>query len=327
MNPTRILVTGGNGLLGGYVLRDLIAARHEVTCFARHPSHIRGVRSIIGDIREPAGLRQAIRGHEAVIHLAAVTGPGRSSLEDLMCTNLMGTMHVLEGAVDAKLNKMVFASSCAASGFAFQRHEIIPRYLPIDEHHPSEPEDEYGLSKLLCEIACKRYSAAFGIHTICLRIANAWYVDREGASVATRSGWAKGLSVEAMWSRRYRKYLLEPEGEWPMPGAPPPRNVLWAVTDARDVAQAFRLAVESQNLLHEVFNVNGFDTCSLVPTETLLARHFPHVPVRAILEGNSSLISCERAVRLLGYRPNCSWRRSDFSNWLERDLKTKSKDR
>jgi UDP-glucose 4-epimerase len=313
----RILVTGGNGLLGGYLLRELIQSGHSVTSYARHPSPTEGANSVIGDVNDPTRLRQAVPGHEVVVHLAGVTGPGRALPEQLMETNLMGTVRVLEAALEAGAGKIVFASSCAASGFAFQPHEITPSYLPLDENHPAEPQDEYGLSKLLGEITCKRYSAAFGIRTICLRINNAWYVDREGAAIAGRSGWAKGLTVEEIWTRRYLKFLLEPDGEWPIPGPPAPRKLLWGFTDARDVAQAFRLAIENKELVHEVFAINGADTCSLIPTRELLAHHFPQVPVRAALEGFATLVSNDKATRLLGYKPQYTWRSSDFRDWLE----------
>lgn len=316
----RVLVTGGNGMLGGYILRELMQAGHQVTSYARHPTPIEGAESAIGDVTDPALLTQAMTGHDAAIHMAAFTAPGRAAPDKLMYLNLMGTMYVLEAARQTGVMKVVLASSGAATGFSFQRHEIVPRYLPIDENHAAEPEDEYGLSKLLAELTCKRYSSAFGIRTICLRINHAWYVDRAGAEVAIQRGWAKGMSVEDLWSRRYRKCLLEPEGEWPMPGPPRPRNLLWAVGDARDVAQCFRLAVENSELLHEVFALNSYETCSFTPTRELVARYFPQVPVRSALEGFATLVSCEKAVRLLGYQPRHSWHSSDFADWLERSV-------
>jgi len=308
-------------MLGGYIHRELVKAGHAVTSYARHAASVEGANSVIGDIVDLDRLKQAMPDHEAVIHLAGVTGPGRATPEKLIHTNVMGTVHVLEAARATGVKKVVFASSGAATGFSFQRHEILPRYLPIDENHPTEPEDEYGLSKLLAETTCKRYSMAFGIRTICLRVNHAWYVDREGASIAIQRGWAKGLSVEDLWTGRYRKCLLEPEGTWPIPGPPSPRNLLWAVGDARDVAQAFRLAVEDRELLHEVFAINSHETCSFVPTRELIARYFAQVPVRTVLDGFATLVSCEKATRLLGYQPNYSWRTSDFRDWLNPHLR------
>src|SRR5262245_22978842 len=137
----RILVTGGNGLLGGYILRELMRAGHAVTSYARHPAPTEGAHSVIGDITDPAQLRQALPGHEVIIHLAAVTGPGKTTPAKLFETNLLGTVHVLEAALEAGAHKLVFASSGAATGFSFQRHEIVPHYFPIDENHPAEPQD------------------------------------------------------------------------------------------------------------------------------------------------------------------------------------------
>jgi nucleoside-diphosphate-sugar epimerase len=314
----KILVTGGSGTIGGYVLRELLQGGHDVTCFSRSASLVEKVSFVAGDITDSARLEEACQGHSALVHLAAVPGPGRASPAQMTHVNVVGTVNVLEAALHAGIEKVIFASSGAATGFSYPRRELVPRYLPIDEEHPAEPQDEYGLSKLLAELTCKRYSDAFGLRTLCLRINHNWYLDREGASVAVRSGWAKGLTVEDLWTKRYRKCILEPEGSsWPIPGPPPPRNLLWAVTDARDAAQAFRLAVEDGKLLHEVFAINGDDTCSLMKTRELIARYYPNVPLRVPLEGYYSLVSHEKATRLLGYRPRYTWRVGEFRDWLE----------
>ena len=313
-----ILVTGGSGSIGGYVLRELLQAGHTVSDYSRTAPRVEGVHFIRGDITKLEQLEEALPGHDAVIHLAAVPGPGRAAPEQLLYLNVIGTAHVLEAAVHTGVRKVVLASSGAATGFCFQKHEIVPRYLPIDEKHPSEPQDDYGLSKLLAELTCKRYSDAYGIQTICLRIHNNWYLDRRGAEVAVKSGWAKNLTVEELWTKRYRKTIEDAEGEWPIPGPPPPRKLLWLVTDARDAAQAFRLAAENEDIAHEVFIIGGDDTCSTVDTPTLIERYYPNVPLKEPLQGHASLWSHEKATRMLGYRPMYSWRQSDFKVWLDR---------
>jgi nucleoside-diphosphate-sugar epimerase len=318
----RVLVTGGNGLLGGYVTRELISAGHQVTSFARHPAAVAGATSVIGDITQLQALQSAAAAHEAIVHLAAIPGPNKATPERLMHINLIGTVNVLEAAVRTGVNKVVFASSGAATGFSFQRTEIVPSYLPIDEDHPAAPQDEYGLSKLLCEVTCKRYSAAYGVRTICLRVNHAWYIDRPGASFALSSSgpssWARGLTVEELWFRRYWKVLSESNADWPVLGPPSPRNLLWAVGDARDVAQGFRLAVEDESIVHDVFAINADDTCSLTPSAELVDRYYPHVELAAPLDGFATLVSVEKAKRLLGYKPQFSWRRSDFQSWLDK---------
>ena len=314
----KILVTGGSGTIGGYVLRELLQAGHSVTSFSRTAARVDGAGFIAGDIMDPDQTVQACQGQDAVIHLAAVPGPGRATPAQLLNVNVIGTVHVLEAAVQAGIGKVVFASSGAATGFSFQKHELIPRYLPLDEEHPCEPQDEYGLSKLLAELTCKRYTDAFGIHTICLRINNNWYLERASAEVAVRSGWAQQFSVEELWSKRYRKTIEDAEGDWPTPGPPAPHKILWSFTDARDAAQAFRLAVENDTLKHEVFLINGDDTCSKEATPTLIARHCRDVPLRAPLEGHASLWSHAKATGMLGYQPRFTWRQSDFQSWREK---------
>jgi len=316
-----IFVTGGSGTIGGYVLRELRRAGHSLTNFSRTPPALADVRFVQGDITNPEQLQAACLGHDAVVHLAAVPGPGRESPVELLQINVIGTVHVLDAAIQAGIGRVVFASSGAATGFSFPRRTLVPEYLPLDEQHLCQPHDEYGLSKLLAELTCKRYSDAFGIQTICLRINNNWYLNREDAKSVVGRGWAKKFSsAEDLWAQRYRKSVEDPHGEddWPVPGPPTPPKILWAFTDARDAAQAFRLAVENDTIVHNVFHINGQDTCSTEETRALVACHSPDVPVKAPLDGHATLWSHAKAARSLGYRPQYSWRESDFGEWLAR---------
>jgi nucleoside-diphosphate-sugar epimerase len=317
----KILITGAGGTIGGYVCRELAGAGHDLTGFSRDARMPPGVRYVQGDVTDFETVRSACTGHEAIVHLAAIPGPGRASPERLIAVNVAGIACVLEAAVRNGIPKVVFASSNAAFGFPFQRQPMLPRYLPVDEEHPSEPQDPYGLSKLLGEIACRSYSDAYGLSTISLRINNNWYLDREGAEIAVQSGWAKGMTVEQLWSGRYRRTVEDTSDDWPSPGPVSPRKNLWAVTDARDAAQAFRLAVENASIRNEVFNINGDDTCSTIETPLLIARYFSGVPLRAPMPGHGSLVSHRKATRLLGYQPRFTWREGDFASWL-RDTQT-----
>jgi len=230
-----------------------------------------------------------------------------------MVVNVMGTVHVLEAALQAGIGKMVFASSGAAVGISFAKHELVPHYLPIDEEHPCEPQDEYGLSKLLGELTCRRYSDAVGMHTICLRMGNNWYVDREGAEVVIRSGsgTVRFRSVEELWTE-YQQRRQNPEAGWP-----PGPKVLWDAVDARDTAVACRLAVENDEVVHGVFFIYGDKTYPITETPELIARFYPNVPLKSPLAGHASLVSHDKATRLLGYQTRYGWRESNFKAWLE----------
>ena len=312
----RVLVTGGSGRIGFYVLHELLSAGHEVSSFGRSEPVVEGARFVRGDVTDIERLKQVCPGYQAIAHLAAVAAPRLGTPERLMQVNVMGTLNVLEAAVQAGVGKVVFASSGAATGFSFQKHEIIPHYLPIDEEHPAAPQDTYGLSKLLSELTLKRYTEYYGIQTVSLRINNNWFLDRCSAGEAINVGAFRYASIEELWSQRYLANVTDPD-EWPLLGVPSPRQLLWAVTDARDCAQSFRLAIENERIEHEVFQINASDTSSLQKTSELIARYYPEVPLTAPLDGYASLVSHQKATRLLGYRPQYTWRNSDFKSWFD----------
>ncbi len=312
----RILVTGGSGRIGYYVLHNLLSAGYDVSSLGRSRPVVQGVEFVKGDITDIERMKRVCPGYDAIVHLAAVAAPRLSTTEHLMQVNVMGTLNLLEAAVKADVGKVVFASSGAATGFSFQKYQIVPQYLPLDEEHPAAPQDTYGLSKLLSELTLKRYTEYYGIQTISLRINNNWFLDRRSAGEAIKIGAFRYESIEELWSQRYLRNIRDPE-EWPLAGVPSPRQLLWAVTDARDAAQAFRLALENDSIKHEVFQINAGDTSSLLETRELIARHYPNVPLRSPLQGFASLVSHDKATRLLGYQPQYTWRQSDFGSWLE----------
>jgi len=313
--PMKIAVTGASGAIGSYVVRELLACNHQLVGVGRHPPALADIEFRPASIMDAQSLERAFGGMDAVVHLAAITSPYRAPATEVIDVNVTGTVRVLEAAVNAGASRIVVASSGAATGFSFPSSDRSPQYLPLDEEHPCEPDDSYGLSKLLGELACARWTRAHGIRTICLRINSCWCVDHPGAALAVRGGWAQGLSAEDLWAR-YRLQLEEPVRPRSATAPPVPRDLLWAVTDARDAAQAFRLAIQNTTIEHDVFLINGFDTCSLVESEALVAAHFPGVPLRRRLPGYSTLWSYEKAASQLGYDPQHSWRNSDFAAWL-----------
>ncbi|MDE0140462.1 MAG: NAD(P)-dependent oxidoreductase [Caldilineaceae bacterium] len=302
-----ILVTGGSGKIGGYVLRELLSAGHVLSNFSQTAPLVEDVRHFKGDITDLEQMQQACRNQDAIVHLAAVPGPGITTPERLMYVNDRGTYTVLEAAVGAGARKVIFGSSKEAMNTDYRRCGTRPRYFPVDEEHPAEPRNEYGISKLINEITCKRYTEDYGIQTISLRINHNWYLDRAGAAVAVQSGWSRDRTVEEQWEG-YRRYIVDSDLG---------RSNLWTVTDARDAARAFRLALENEAIGHEVFLINGADTCSLEETPALAARHYGDVPLRRPLAGFDSFVSTAKARKLLGYEPRYTWRQSEFREWME----------
>ena len=136
----KILVTGGTGTIGGYVLRELLSSGHTVSNYSRTVPAVDGVPTIHGDIMDLDQLRAASRGHEAIIHLAAVPGPGRATPEKLIDVNVIGTVNALEAAVAANARKLVFASSGAAFDSPFARAPSNPPTSRSTKNTPANPK-------------------------------------------------------------------------------------------------------------------------------------------------------------------------------------------
>ncbi|MBL8968235.1 MAG: NAD-dependent epimerase/dehydratase family protein, partial [Spirochaetaceae bacterium] len=139
----KILVVGGAGYIGSHVVREFLDSGHSVTVFDNLSSGTRDnlfpeAAFVQGDILDYPGLLAAMRGgYDGLVHLAAFKAAGESMLkpEKYSLNNLNGTVNLLNAALEAGVMRVVFSSSAATYG--------EPKYLPIDEKHPTEPENYY----------------------------------------------------------------------------------------------------------------------------------------------------------------------------------------
>jgi len=227
----KVLITGGSGNLGRYVVEEVKSRGHEVAVFDAKEPRDKSVKFIKGDLLKLADLENACKGIEAIIHLGAIANPTLAEHEVVFNVNVMGTYNALEAAMKNKVRRFVLASSDSTLGFLFRASPpLMPQYLPIDEDHPLEAEDPYGLSKKVDEEVCLMFTRRYGIETVCLRICFVWFPDefRYGDNVGSPENY-RGLTQNAdVWG----------------PG-------LWVYQDARDAAQAFRLGAETPGIKHE----------------------------------------------------------------------------
>lgn len=272
----KITVTGATGAVGPFVLETL-AADHELTLFARRPLDT-AHDVVTGDILDPGACRQALAGAEAVVHLAGCPEPG----PDTFRVNTLGAFHLLEAAREEGVQRFIFASTNCVYGHCYplSQRPFPLYYLPIDETHPTVPEDNYGLSKLLCEQMLALYDRHWPMQTAALRLSWVWG--------AEEIRWRREMG--ALDVDRFAPYF-------------------WSYVDGRDVGNAVRLAVEAASLPPGgVYNITAADTMADEETVVLLERFYPHAPLLTPVPGRSSLFDCVRAAEAFGFQARHSWR-------------------
>lgn len=172
----RILVTGGAGFIGGFVVEQLLSAGKAVRVLddlsTGSMDTLDGLSGDLefqrGDIRDEKAVREAVEGVEGIIHLAADISVPDSLINPLhtYSVNVMGTLTVLEEARRRRVRSCVIASSAAVYG--------EPVGSKQSEDSPTLPLSPYGASKLECEMLASLYSRAFGTPTLCLRLFNVY---------------------------------------------------------------------------------------------------------------------------------------------------------
>ena len=181
-----ILVIGGAGYIGSHVVKQFLDMGHRVVVYDNLSSGLRenlfpDAVFIHGDIHDYPGLVQVMKDgygrtpFDALVHLAAFKAAGESMLrpEKYSRNNIAGTLNILNAAAETGINRVVFSSSAAVYG--------EPEYLPIDERHPTRPENYYGFTKLEIERFLGWYEKLKGIRYACLRYFNAAGYDINGA--------------------------------------------------------------------------------------------------------------------------------------------------
>ncbi|MER3484376.1 MAG: UDP-glucose 4-epimerase, partial [Meiothermus sp.] len=225
-----------------------------------------------------SGVDDRYSGVDAVAHLAAVPAPGLQPNAVIFKNNTLSTYNVFEAARRLRIKNVVWASSETVLGLPF---DTPPPYAPVDEEYPGRPESAYSLSKLLGEEMAKQFCRWDPeLKVVGLRFSN----------VMEPADYARFPGFDA--DARQRKWNL------------------WAYIDARDAAQAVRKALLAPLKGAEVFIIANADTVMSRSNAELMAEVFPGVPLREGVGPNETLLSIEKARRLLGYEPQHSWRRT-----------------
>jgi nucleoside-diphosphate-sugar epimerase len=274
----KVLITGGAGKVGQWVVRELLNSKdYEITVLDRTPGPGRGpVKYLVGDVEDLGQVMEAVTGAEAIIHLAAIHNPNIATTTVTYQTNVVGTFNVHHAAFRLGVKRVVSASSNAIVGWSYGER-FMPDYLPIDEDHPVRPEDVYGLSKEIGETIARSY-ARKGLETVMLR----------------PSGVVSPDELEQM----------KKDG-----GRQPTGFHAYSYIDARDLAVAFRLAVERSIPSGSVFFVVADDSTVAEPLCEFYPRVMPSIGDKARrLTGSQGAYSNSAAKESLGWQPVHSWR-------------------
>lgn len=286
-----ILVTGGSGKAGRTVCRHLVERGYDVLNVDTQPSSDPVCPLLKVDLTDFGQVMDAMqwsggkdhpfrkfRTPDAVVHLAAIPAPDLMPEEAAFRINITSTYNVFDAALRAGVRRIVWASSETTLGLPFSPQNP-PAYAPVDEDHPMRPESAYSLSKDLSEEMARQMARWNpGSTFIGLRLSNVM----EPKDYDRFPGWQDAPHFR----------------EWN----------LWGYIDARDAAQAVRKALHVDLTGADHFIIANADSVMTRPSADLMAEVFPGVPLRGKIEGTQTLLSIEKARRMLGYEPEHSWR-------------------
>ncbi|NLH82222.1 MAG: NAD-dependent epimerase/dehydratase family protein [Phyllobacteriaceae bacterium] len=259
-----ILVTGAAGLLGRHVVSELLAHGHAVRGLDRRTAE-EPIDWVVGDVTDAAVVASAVAGVDAVFHVAAVPNIWSGDGETIMRVNVMGTHTVLAAAEAEGIMRLVFCSSDSVAGYTVKEGRMLPpRFAPLDLSHPLLATDPYAVSKVLGEDLCRAF-AFRGMSIVALRTVFVAYPEMAGEIVARASD-----------PDAYRGPAVG--GPSSAGGGPLHHHV-----DPRDVARAFRLALELDMApgAFEAFYLAARVTLSPEPTVDRLRRlHGDAVEIR-----------------------------------------------
>jgi UDP-glucose 4-epimerase len=278
----KILVTGSRGKVGSATVTALDEAGHDVTAVDLGPAVFErstgpGYRQ--ADLTSAGDAFAVVRGHDAVIHAAAIPDPLHHPPHTVFQNNLMATFNVLEAAVRWGVRRFVNVSSETVPGIFFPERPVPRPYAPIDEDYPALPQDPYALAKhfgeQLMDAAVRRSDIR------CISIRPSW------------------VQWEGNYERNIGPFLRDPDED---------SASFWAYIDVYDLADALRLAAESDLPGHEAFYIASPDNCAGRPLAEMMRRLHPEVELRELDREDASGTTSAKAVEMLGYAPTRSWR-------------------
>lgn len=280
---THVVLTGGSGKLGRVCLTHLLEHGYQVTNvdLVRPAEDLSPfVQADLTDMGQAMEVLHDIddrhRDIDAVVHLGAVPAPGMQPGAELFRNNTISTFNIFSAARHFGVRNVVWASSETVLGLPF---DTPPPYVPVDEEYTPRPESAYSLSKTVGEEMARQFCR-----------------------------WEPEMKIIGL---RFSNVML-PGDYAAFPGFeenPASRKWnLWSYIDARDASQGVRLALEANLTGADIFIIANADTVMTRPVAELVAEFYPGVAWKHEVGPHDTLLSIDKARRVLGYAPEYSWR-------------------
>lgn len=290
----RILFTGGSGKAGRHAIAHLIEQGHRVTNADLVRFDMPGVDSLQVDLTDAGQVFNALHAYagfdelepgtgvpayDAVVHFAAIPAILFRPDNETYRINTLSTYNVLDAATKLGIRKVIFASSETTYGICFADGEKKPDYIPIDEEHPTVPQDSYAMSKVVNEATARSFQARSGFDIYGLRINN--------------------VIEPHEYATNFPAFMDDPALR---------RRNIFAYIDARDLGHMVDCCLKTDGLGYEVFNVANDDLSVGITSREVIERFYQGVPQKRDMEANETFYANTKAKRLVGFSPRHSWR-------------------
>ncbi|KAF5685466.1 UDP-glucose 4-epimerase [Fusarium denticulatum] len=301
----RIIVTGGSGKAGKYIIEHLLAQGHQILNLDLLPLPAelsQNVHTLRCDLTDGGQVYSALSSHfrltepfqepnndppDAVLHLAGVARNMLVPDIETFRINTLGAYNTIEASCRLGVKKIILASSICVYGVTYAEGDIDFEAFPVDESHGTNPMDVYSLSKICAERTARSFATRFGVDIYALRI---------GAIVAPEE-----------YNKVFHSYINHVE-KWKVHG--------WSYVDARDLGKMCSLALNRVGLGYQVFNATNDEITNERNATELLKEKCPKTPFLRVLGVQEAPISNAKIKELLGFEPDYRWR--DLYNGQEK---------
>ncbi len=290
----RVFFTGGSGKAGRHAIAHLVEQGHRVVNGDLVPLGHPGVADLRIDLTDAGQVFNALSAYagfdelepgtgvptyDAVVHFAAIPAILVRPDNETFRVNTLSTYNVIDAAVKLGIRKVIFASSETTYGICFADGEVRPEYVPIDEEHPTIPQDSYAMSKVVNEATARSFQARTGIDIYGLRINN--------------------VIEPHEYETKFPAFIAD---------AGLRRRNIFAYIDADDLGHMVDRCLHTDGLGYEIFNVANDDTSVSITSDEVYERFYAGVPLRRPMGRHETFYANAKAKRLVGFTPRRSWR-------------------